>query len=58
MTENAGRMGLASVLVPEPNVRSAALHLVGEIAECAPARADLDASPPFTGLAERVATMS
>jgi enoyl-CoA hydratase/carnithine racemase len=53
--EDAFRMGLASVLVPQDQVRSAALKLAGEIAECAPLALVSTRATMRAGLAERVA---
>jgi enoyl-CoA hydratase/carnithine racemase len=53
--EDAFKMGLASVLVPQQDVRSAALALAGEIAECAPRALVSTRATMRAGLAERVA---
>src|SRR3954451_24477246 len=53
--EEALKMGLANVLVPQAEVRDAAIKLAEEIAECAPLGL-LSTRPPMrNGLADRVA---
>ncbi len=53
--EDAFKMGLASLLVPQQDVRLAALTLAGEIAECAPLALVSTRATMRAGLAERVA---
>jgi enoyl-CoA hydratase/carnithine racemase len=52
--EDAFKMGLASVLVPQQDVRSAAVRLAGEIAECAPLALVSTRATMRAGLADRV----
>jgi len=54
--EDAFKMGLASVLVAQDEVRNAALQLAGEIAECAPLALLSTRATMRAGLAERVAS--
>lgn len=53
--EDAYRMGLASVLVPQEQVRTAALQLAGEVAECSPLGLLSTRATMRAGLADRVA---
>lgn len=53
--EDAYRIGLASVLVPQEQVRTAALRLAGEIAECSPLGLLSTRATMRAGLADRVA---
>jgi len=52
--EDAFKMGLANVLVPQDQVRAAALKLAGEIAECSPLGLLSTRATMRAGLAERV----
>jgi enoyl-CoA hydratase/carnithine racemase len=52
--EDAVAMGLADVLVPQEQVRSAALKLAKEIAECSPLGVQATRATLRAGLAERV----
>lgn len=52
--EDAYRMGLANVLVPQAQVREAALKLAGEIAECSPLGLVSTRATMRAGLADRV----
>jgi len=52
--EEAYRWGLANVLVPQDQVRSAAMKLAGEIAECSPLGLVSTRATMRAGLAERV----
>lgn len=52
--EDAYAMGLADVLVPQADVRGAALALAREIAECAPLAVSATRATLRAGLAERV----
>lgn len=52
--EEAYKMGLANVLVPQAELRAAALKLAGEIAECAPLGLLATRATLRAGLAERV----
>jgi enoyl-CoA hydratase/carnithine racemase len=52
--EEALEMGLASVLVPQDQVRAAALKLAGEIAECSPLGVVSTRATLRQGLADRV----
>jgi enoyl-CoA hydratase/carnithine racemase len=52
--EEAHRMGLADVLVPQDQVRAAALELAREIAECSPLGVMATRATLRQGLAERI----
>jgi len=52
--EDATRMGLANVCVPQDQVRAAAMKLAGEIAECSPLGLLSTRATMRAGLAERV----
>jgi enoyl-CoA hydratase/carnithine racemase len=52
--EEAHRIGLADVLVPQDQVRAAALKLAGEIAECSPLGVLETRATMRAGLADRV----
>ena len=52
--EDALKMGLANVLVPQSEVRAAALKLAGEIAECSPLGLLSTRATMRDGLADRV----
>jgi len=52
--EDATRMGLANVCVPQDQVRAAALKLASEIAECSPLGLLSTRATMRAGLAERV----
>jgi enoyl-CoA hydratase/carnithine racemase len=52
--EDAFKMGLANVLVPQDQVRAAALKLANEIAECSPLGLLSTRATMRAGLADRV----
>jgi enoyl-CoA hydratase/carnithine racemase len=53
--EDAVKMGLANVLVPQDQVRSAAMKLAQEIAECSPLGLISTRATMRDGLADRIA---